>query len=59
MVHYWIGNAVNVDNFECDDYQSDLSAGVIRMARATDDQGPVLVAQYYQPWRILIRPKLQ
>jgi hypothetical protein len=56
MVHYWIGETTNIDRFTCQEYESDIAAGVIRLKDGTDEQvGSVVAAQYTRPWRVLIR----
>jgi len=56
-VHYTIGRSVNIDRFTCSDWESDVGAGVIRFIDGLDDRGlPVISAQYWTPWRIIIAP---
>ena len=55
VVHYWIGETVNVDRFMCREWESDISAGVLRFKDGYDDDGIVITAQYSKPWRVLIR----
>lgn len=55
MVHYRIGDTVNIDTYTCIDYASDIKAGVLHLTDGADhENNPVRVVQYREPWRILI-----
>ena len=58
QVHYLIGRTVNVDNFTCRSYEYDIGSGVLRLGDGTDKDGPVSIAQYRSPFRVLIRPRM-
>lgn len=56
QVHYLIGRTVNIDNFTCTTYESDIGAGVLRLTDGADVDGPVMAVQYRKPSRVIIRP---
>lgn len=56
QVHHQKGHSVNVDTFTCIDAWSDLSGRTITLIDGADEDGPVKSAQYWVPWRILVRP---
>lgn len=57
QVHYIIGDSVNVDRFECSEFECDRRAGVLRLINGADAEGPVYMAQYEKIWRVLTRPR--